>query len=249
MTTYREAIYMCNDLLKGMSDDFTYTEEHIAYLLDKFRALLLKQRYGNDPKKHVPYSNYQTLEVVFNPTEPKNMLKSNTQIPYMLQLGIPRIILDGEDYYNYRFELTSRERLPFTGNNKFTSMITYCAISETNKLLMKNKESYWVNSTVEPSVISYVGPKKLKLVGIFENPREVTDEESFGESSTDTHEWDRNIPIEESLITTLIELVAKELAGSVYRPNDEVNDNRDDNADMATFIKTNMKSNLAKQLA
>ena len=39
MTTYREAIYMCNDLLKGMSDDFTYTEEHIAYLLDKFRAL------------------------------------------------------------------------------------------------------------------------------------------------------------------------------------------------------------------
>ena len=54
MTTYREAIYMCLDLLKGMSDDFTYTEDHVAYLLDKFRALLLKQRYGNDPKKHVP---------------------------------------------------------------------------------------------------------------------------------------------------------------------------------------------------
>ena len=54
--------------------------------------------------------------------------------------------------------------------------------------------------------------------------------------------------IEESLITTLIELVIKELAGSVYRPNDEINDNRDDNADMATFIRSNMKSNLAKQL-
>ena len=248
MTTYREAIYMCNDLLKGMSDDFTYTEEHIAYLLDKSRALLLKQRYGSDPKKHVPYSNYQTLEVEFNPAEPKNMLKSDTQIPYMLQLGIPRIILDGEDYYNYRFELTSRERLPFVGNSKYTSMISYCAISETGNLLMKNKESYWGNSTVEPPVISYVGPKKLKLVGIFENPREVTDETSFGESSTDTHEWDRNIPIEESLITTLIELVVKELASSVYRPNDIQNNNTDDNADMATFIRSNMKSNLAKQL-
>ena len=248
MTTYREAIYMCNDLLKGMSDDFTYTEEHIAYLLDKFRALLLKQRYGNDPKKHVPYSNYQTLEIEFNPTEPKNMLKSDTQIPYMLQLGIPRIVLDGEDYYNYRFELTSRERLPFVGNSKYTSMISYCAISETGNLLMKNKESYWVNSTVEPPVISYVGPKKLKLVGIFENPREVDDETSFGESSTDTHEWDKNIPIEESLITALIEMVIKEIAGSVYRPNDIQNNNVDDNADMATFIKSNMKSNLAKQL-
>ena len=248
MTTYREAIYMCLDLLKGTSDDFTYTEEHIAYLIDKFRALLLKQRYGNDPKKHVPYSNYQTLEVEFNPTEPKNMLKSTNQIPYMLQLGIPRIVLDNEDYYNYRFELTSRERLPFVGNNKFTSMIGYCAISETNNLLMKNKDSYWTNLTVEPPVLSYIGPKKLKLVGIFENPREVNDETSFGEDSTNINELDRNIPIEESLITTLIELVVKELAGSVYSSEDDVNNAKDDNADMQAFIARNMKSKLAKQL-
>ena len=248
MTTYREAIYMCLDLLKGTSDDFTYTEEHIAYLIDKFRALLLKQRYGNDPKKHVPYSNYQTLEVEFNPTEPKNMLKSTNQIPYMLQLGIPRIVLDNEDYYNYRFELTSRERLPFVGNNKFTSMIGYCAINETNNLLMKNKDSYWANLTVEPPVLSYIGPKKLKLVGIFENPREVNDETSFGEDSTNINELDRNIPIEESLITTLIELVVKELAGSVYSPEDDVNNAKDDNADMQAFIARNMKSKLAKQL-
>ena len=248
MTTYREAIYMCLDLLKGTSDDFTYTEEHIAYLIDKFRALLLKQRYGNDPKKHVPYSNYQTLEVEFNPTEPKNMLKSTNQIPYMLQLGIPRIVLDNEDYYNYRFELTSRERLPFVGNNKFTSMIGYCAISETNNLLMKNKDSYWANLPVEPPTLSYIGPKKLKLVGIFENPREVNDETSFGEDSTNINELDRNIPIEESLITTLIELVVKELAGSVYSPEDDVNNAKDDNADMQAFIARNMKSKLAKQL-
>jgi hypothetical protein len=127
-------------------------------------------------------------------------------------------------------------------------MISYCAISETGNLLMKNKESYWEVPAIEPPEYIYKGPKKLKLVGIFENPREVTDETSFGESSTDTHEWDRIIPIEESLITTLIELVVKEIAGSVYRPNDEINDNRDDNADMATFIRSNMKSNLAKQL-
>ena len=86
MTTYREAIYMCLDLLKGISDDFTYTEEHIAYLLDKCRALLLKQRYGNDPRKLVPYSNYQTLSVSIEPLQAKKMLKSSTQTPYMLQL-------------------------------------------------------------------------------------------------------------------------------------------------------------------
>ena len=248
MTTYREAIYMCNDLLKGMSDDFTYTEEHIAYLLDKFRALLLKQRYGNDPKKHVPYSNYQTLEVTFTPTEVKQFIKSDQQVPYMLQLGIPRIVSENEDYYNYRFELTSRERLPFVGNNKYTSLINYCAINEDNHILLKNKDSFWENLAIEPPQTNYVGPKKFKLVGIFENPREVLDEMSFGETSENVHEWDRNIPIEESLITNLIELVVKEIAGSVYRPTDDINDNKDNNADMATFIRTNMKSNVAKQL-
>lgn len=244
MTTYREAIYMCNDLLKGMSDSFTYTEEHIAYLLDKFRALLLKQRYGNDPKKHVPYSNYQTLEVTFNnSTEVKPTIKSDNQIPYMLQIGIPRIITPDNDYYEYRFEFTSRERLPFVGNNRFTSRINYCAISEDNYVLYKTRPEQWVN--IDGIKVT---PSKFAIVGIFENPREVLDEVSFKEGTNYTHEWDRNIPIEESLITTLIEMVVKELAGSVYRPNDDVNNNRDDNADMANYIRSNMKSNVAKQL-
>jgi hypothetical protein len=57
-----------------------------------------------------------------------------------------------------------------------------------------------------------------------------------------------DIPIEEGLVTTLIEMVVKEIAGSVYRPTDDTNNNRDDNADMANFIRQNTKSNLSKQL-
>lgn len=230
MTTYREAIYMCLDLLKGMSDDFTYTEDHVAYLLDKFRALLLKQRYGNDPKKHVPYSNYQNVEVTFNNAKGyKKIIKSDNTIPNMLQLGIPRITTSDEYYYNYRFELTSRERLPFTGNNKFTSMINYCAINEDNHILYTTKENQWSNNKVNPV--------KFTITAIFENPREV-----------ESMDLDSNIPLEETLITTLIEMVVKELASSVYRPNDDINDNRDDNAALATFIEKNVKSALAKQL-
>lgn len=241
MTTYREAIYMCLDLIKGMSDDFTYTEDHIAYLLDKFRALLLKQRYGNDPKKHVPYSNYQSLYCTWDNSTGITTLKSNEQIPYMLQIGIPRVITTHTDYYDYRFELVSRERLPFVGNNKFTKMITYCAIDETNHLCLKPK-SEWFNDKGD-----YLGPVECYVVGIFENPREVTDEISFNESSTN-HEWDRNIPIEEGLVTTLIELVVKELLGASYRPSDITNNNVDDNANMANFLANNMKSRFQKQL-
>lgn len=244
MTTYREAIYMCLDLLKGMSDDFTYTEEHVAYLLDKFRALLLKQRYGNDPKKQVPYSNYQSLEVTFiNSDTPKDIIKSDNQIPYMLQLGIPRIITPDEYYYDYKFEFTSRERLPFVGNNRFTSMINYCAISEDNYVLFKTKPEQWVNMDKIKIV-----PSKFTIVGIFENPREVVDEKSFNES--DNTDWlDRNIPIEEGLITTLIEVVVKEIAGSIYIKNDNINNNQDDKASMGNFIKSNIKPDLAKQIS
>ena len=237
MTTYREAIYMCLDLLKGMSDDFTYTEEHIAYLLDKFRALLLKQRYGNDPKKHVPYSNYQTIEVKFTDLNTDiPYFISETKVPYMLQLGIPRVSSEGY-YYDYTFEFTSRERLPFVGNNKYLKKIWYCAINEQNQLCIKASSTKIFISEEEPFTI--------KLTGIFENPREVTDETSFNEG---TDELDRNIPIEESLVTTLIEMVVKELAGSMYIPNDDVNNNKDDKADLAGFVSRNMKSNIAKQL-
>ena len=235
MTTYREAIYMCLDLLKGMSDDFTYTEDHVAYLLDKCRALLLKQRYGNDPKKHVPYSNYQTLEITLEDTEGGDYLKSTELIPYTLQLGIPRITVD--NYYDTTIEIVSRERFPFVGNNKYLKKITYATIDHNNILLLKKDYCCCCDSDT-----------KIKLTAIFENPREIANVAPFIEDSTNVNSLDKILPIEESLITTLIELVVKELASSVYRPNDDINDNRDDNAALATFIEKNVKSALAKQL-
>ena len=60
MTTYRQAIFMVLDLLKMISDDSFYNEEHIMFLLSKYRGLLLKQRY-KDIKKDIPESNFQTL--------------------------------------------------------------------------------------------------------------------------------------------------------------------------------------------
>ena len=148
MTTYRELIYMCLDLLKGESDDFTYTEEHIAYLLDKYRALLLKQRYGSDPKKHVPYSNYQTISLSL--TQDDNISKSTNVISTLLQVGIPRITTD--NYYNINFEFVNRERFPFVGNNKYLKKIRYASIDTDNKVVIipsnfrltqVNEEEFW----------------------------------------------------------------------------------------------------------
>ena len=58
--TWREIIYMCSDELKLSSDDSYYTEDHLKFLISKYRSFLLKQRYS-DIKKFIPESNFSTI--------------------------------------------------------------------------------------------------------------------------------------------------------------------------------------------
>lgn len=60
MSTYRELIVMVADLAKQVSDDDTLTYRHIAFLLNIYRAYLLKQKYLNKSQE-IPSSNYQTI--------------------------------------------------------------------------------------------------------------------------------------------------------------------------------------------
>jgi hypothetical protein len=236
MTTYRELIYMVLDLIKGNSDDFSYTDEHIAYLLDKYRAFLLKQRYANDPKKHVPYSNYQTVSIEltsvdFNLTTCGYI--SDYKIPNMLHIGIPRITTD--KYYNTAIEYVNRERFPFVGNNKYLKNIDYCTINEEGYLLFK------------PSSKNNDEIKTIKLTGIFENPKEVLSNKFMvNDESYFKDIFDQNFPIEETLITSLIDLVANTLLNASYRPEDSTNNSSDDMANLAGFIARNLKKGYQK---
>lgn len=218
MTTYRELIYMCLDVLKGTSDDFSYTEEHIAYLLDKFRALLLKQRYGNDPKKHVPYSNYQNLDIDLDVENKGVYYMSYDIVPYTLQLGIPRIT--SKEYYDITFEFVSRERLPFVGYNKYLNKIRYCGINEDHHLCLVSKPDD------DSTVIN-----NLRLTAIFESPRSV-------KQDTALHWMDIEFPLEEPLITPLIEMTVNALAKAVTAPADIINNGTDENASMPTVMNT-----------
>lgn len=57
MSTYKELVYLVLDELRLHSDDALFTEDHIIFLADKYRAFLLKQKYS-DIKKQIPESNY-----------------------------------------------------------------------------------------------------------------------------------------------------------------------------------------------
>ena len=59
MSTYREVIYMVNDQLKFFSDDASYTEDHIKFIINNLRSWILEKKYKNETK--IPLSNYQTI--------------------------------------------------------------------------------------------------------------------------------------------------------------------------------------------
>ena len=70
MSTYRELVYLVLDELKGTSDDFTYTEDHIIFLLNKYRAFLLKQKYSDIRKINLAflqaiYASVKSLANIF----------------------------------------------------------------------------------------------------------------------------------------------------------------------------------------
>ena len=85
------------------------------------------------------------------------------------------------------------------------------------------------------------------MTGIFENPEEAENLSCSEENST-CDILDRDFPMEESLIPQVIQLVVKELSGSIYKPKDTINNASDDLSELATFIRNNVKSDLQKQI-
>ena len=222
MSTFKELIYLVLDELKGMSDDFDFTEDHVHYLLTKYRAFLLKQRYS-DIKKQIPESNYQTicLDLINVPAisgEPCTggvYLRSKQKVPFLMQIGTPRVY--PIDYYQGEITYVSRDRMRYVGYNKFLQNIIYCSIGPDNYLYFKSSNP------------QYLYLEKVKFTGIFQDSMQASGlqcPDNNGETVCDP--IDRTFPIEDALVPPLIELVVKELAGSAYKPDDEANNAKDD---------------------
>ena len=228
MSTFKELIYLVLDELKGMSDDFDFTEDHVHYLLTKYRAFLLKQRYS-DIKKQIPESNYQTicLDLINVPAisgEPCTggvYLRSKQKVPFLMQIGTPRVY--PIDYYQGEITYVSRDRMRYVGYNKFLQNVIYCSLGPDNYLYFKSSNP------------QYLYLEKVKFTGIFQDSMQASDlqcPDNNGETVCDP--IDRTFPIEDALVPPLIELVVKELAGSAYKPDDEANNAKDDLANKLT---------------
>lgn len=221
MSTFRQLTYMVLDELKGMSDDFTYTEDHIMFLLDKYRAFLLKQRYS-DIKKQIPESNYQTVcldlievpAIDGEPCEGGTYLRSQEKLPFTMTIGTPRVY--PTDYFQGEITLISRDRMRYVGYNKYLKNIIYCALSPNNYLYFKSNNP------------QYTYLEKVRFTGIFQDSLEAAKHSCEDKTKENCDPLDTEFPIEDALIPPLIELVVKELSGAIYRPEDDSNNAKDD---------------------
>ena len=213
---------MVLDKLKLSSDDAQYTEDHIIFLLDKYRAFLLKQKYS-DIKKYIPESNYQTIcldliqvpAIAGGPCEGGTYLRSKEKIPFLIKIGTPRVY--PLDYYQGEITYVSRDRMRYVGYNKFLQNIIYCSIGPDNYLYFKSSNP------------QYLYLEKVKFTGVFQDSTKASDLQCPNDDGNIICDvLDRTFPIEDSLVSPLIELIVKELSGSIYRPDDETNNAKDD---------------------
>lgn len=221
MSTYRELVYLVLDEIKGTSDDFTYTEEHIMFLLNKYRAFLLKQRYS-DIKKQMPESNYQTIcldltevpAVCGEPCEGGPYLKSTNKVPFTMQIGAPRVY--PINFYQGDIAFISRDRMRYIGYNRFLQNIIYCSIAPDGYLYFKSFNPQFL----------YL--EKVRFTAIFQDSVQASKLQCSEDGDTVCDILDFQFPIEDALIPPLVELVVRELGSAATNPSDNENNAKDD---------------------
>lgn len=213
---------MVFDQLKLASDDSYFTEEHVYFLLGKFRGFLLKQRYS-DVKKDIPESNYQTvcldlIEVTAIPDEEcegGSYLRSKEPIPYLMKIGSSKVY--PIDYFQGgSITLVSMQRMRYVGYNRWLPNIIYAAFGPDNHLYFKSGNP------------QFLYMQRARLTGIFESPEKAAELQCEGDTESPCDPMDKPFPMEEALIPQLIELVVKELRGPVMLRPDEANNAKDD---------------------
>lgn len=219
MSTYREVVYMCLDLLKVNSDDSYFTEDHVIYLLNKFRSLVLKQRYEKELNENIVNDdNYQTILLDMSPQTNIEgidwsgvILRSEQEIPPTLDIGTQYVF--AENFFNNEITCVPMKRFKYACGNKFLKNMMYATIGPDMHLYVKSQNPQFV----------YLN--RVNFRGVFDDAEKAN---KLSGECTECDILDRQFPMEENLIQLVVDYTVKSIAQSVYAPKDNKNDADDD---------------------
>lgn len=244
-----ELIYSILDLLKATSsDDVSITEEHVLFLCKKFRSFLIrkeqeKENSGTSLSSEFEYQQIcldleKTAAIDGEPCTGGYYLRTTIEIPKVIDGNTPRVY-PIDFYQGINVVFVPRDRMRYVGTNKFLQNIIYVSLGPDMHLYLKSNNPQFL----------YL--RKLRMSAVFEDFDSAVDYlcDNEGNPTEDAcNILNSTFPIREYLVPTLIELVVKELSGSIYRPADSRNNSADDLSDIMSFLRSNMKSAFQKQL-
>jgi hypothetical protein len=225
--TVGEIVYMCLDLAKAAtSDDSFFTEEHVLFLLKKYRAFLIKKEQDKEKSSTDVASEFEYQQICLDlekiaaidgePCTGGFYLRSTKPIPKILEGNMPRIY-PVDFYQGINITYVSRDRMRYVGTNPFLKNIIYVSLGPDLHLYL---------NSVNPQFFHL---EKLRMSAVFEDFDSATDllcDDNGDDASCDV--LDADFPVREYLVPPLIELVVKELVGANYRPIDVENNAVDD---------------------
>lgn len=242
----KEIVYQILDELKVISDDSIITEDHVIFLIKKYRSFLIKKEQEKERSSTDTASEFEYQQICLDlekvealpglPCEGGYYLRSIEEIPKILEGTTPRAY--PVDYYNgINVAFIPRDRMRFVGTNKFLQNIIWVSLGPDKHLYLKSNNPQFL----------YLD--KLRLIAIFEDfdkAMELACDDSGNSKVCDP--LDSEFPIRDYLVPQMIELIMKELLGAAYRPADRQNNANDDLSNLAGFLRQNTKSPLQQQI-
>ena len=219
--TLRELVFMCMDEVKLHSDDSFYTEDHVIFLLNKYRSFVLKKELEKE-NKQLSSTNSQTICLDLIEVRDKDnpcgesMLRTRLTIPNLVndcKVSLYPVNYFEGDHIIY----TTMERMRYITYNKWTKNLIYAAKGPDDYLYLKSNNP------------QYLYLEKLRMKAIFEDFESTAQyacDDAGNELKCDL--LDMKFPIENALVPIVIELVVKELLGVKYQPRDTKNNATDD---------------------
>lgn len=223
----KEIVYMVLDLAKAItSDDSFFTEEHVIFLLKKYRSFLIKKEQEKQKATTDIASEFEYQQICLDlekvsaidgePCTGGYYLRTTKKIPKILEGNEPRVY-PIDFYQGINISYIPRDRMRYVGTNKFLQNIIYVSLGPDLHLYLNSGNPQFL----------YL--KKLRMSAVFEDFDDASeylcDEDG---SSTACDVLEETFPIREYLIPQLIELVVQQLVGSEYRPSDNQNNAADD---------------------
>lgn len=243
MSSYRELIYLCMDRLKLSSDDSYFNEEHIRFMLDKYRALIIKRIVEAEEEEddEVSEENFQTicldlektLSVEGMPCEGV-YLRSKTKVPSISSESTARIYTG--DFMQCEITFVPYRRIRYVGRNRWLKNIIYAAIGPDNYLYLTSSNPQFL----------YLS--KITVSAIFEDAWEAAELlccDCDGDSNCDP--YDSTFPLQDAYIPQLTGYVVKDIGVSMGMPEDMFNDAMDIATGRASGLMAESKPETTKK--